>query len=235
MNGVTGFSIPELNGTFNNWCGSCNPLSDSDGNGVWETTVQLPAGYFEYKFSADNWAQQETLPVGASCTATTGSYTNRTLNVSSDVALPIVCWGSCNSCTLSQVTFQVNMTSVSGFSTPYVSGTFNNWCGNCNAMSDLDGDGVWSVTIPLSSGVYEYKFSFDNWAGSENLLPGSSCTITSFGFTNRLINVSQSQVLPVVCWGSCDSPNLPSRLHLQPATIRVVKERNWSSLQRLLM
>ena len=91
MTGVNVFTTPEVNGTFNNWCGACNPLNDADGNGVWETTIQLPAGYFEYKFAADNWAQQESLAVGAACTATTGSFTNRTLNVNADVLLPIVC------------------------------------------------------------------------------------------------------------------------------------------------
>ena len=206
MTGVSGFTTPEVNGTFNGWCGACNPLSDADGNGVWETTIQLPAGYFEYKFAADNWAQQESLPVGASCTATTGSFTNRTLNVNADVVLPTVCWGSCSSCSIYNVTFQVNMSSISAFTTPYVSGTFNNWCGNCNAMTDANGDGIWTATIPLQPGFYEYKFSHDNWAGAENLLPGSTCTVTNFGYTNRFVNVSQSQTQPVVCWSSCDGP-----------------------------
>jgi beta-glucanase (GH16 family) len=98
------------------------------------------------------------------------------------------------------------MASVSGFTTPYVSGTFNGWCGNCNPMSDPDGDQIWTTTIPLLSGYYEYKFSYNNWAGAEDLLPGSSCTVTNFGFTNRFVNVSQNQTQPVVCWGSCDGP-----------------------------
>jgi beta-glucanase (GH16 family) len=206
MTGVSGYTIPEVNGTFNGWCGACNPMSDANSDGIWEATVSLPAGYFEYKFSADNWAQQESLPVGASCTATTGSFTNRTLNVNSDVVLPIVCWGSCTSCSSFNVTFQVNMASVAAFTTPYVSGTFNNWCGNCNAMSDPDGDDVWTATVALFAGFYEYKFSYDNWAGAESLLPGSSCTMTTGSFTNRFLNLSQTQTLPVVCWGSCDSP-----------------------------
>ena len=204
MTGVSGYTIPEVNGSFNGWCGACNPMSDANSDGIWEATVSLPAGYFEYKFSADNWAQQESLPVGASCTATTGVYTNRTLNVNADIVLPIVCWGSCSSCSTNAVTFQVNMASVSGFTTPYLSGTFNGWCGNCNPMSDPDGDQIWTTTLSLLSGYYEYKFSYDNWAGAENLLQGSSCTVTNFGFTNRFVNVSQNQTQPVVCWASCD-------------------------------
>ncbi|MFN5621918.1 MAG: family 16 glycosylhydrolase, partial [Flavobacteriales bacterium] len=210
MTGVSGYTTPEVNGTFNGWCGSCNPMNDSNGDGIWEAVISLPQGYFEYKFSADNWSQQETLPVGASCTATTGQFTNRTLNVSANTVLPVVCWGSCTSCTNYQVTFQVSMASVSGFTTPYVSGNFNGWCGNCLPMSDADGDQIWTATTTLLPGLYEYKFSYDNWVGAENLVPGSSCTMTTGSFTNRFINVSQTQTLPVVCWGSCDSPGTSS-------------------------
>ena len=47
------------------------------------------------------------------------------------------------------VTFQVNMNDYTGsFTTPEVNGTFNSWCGNCNVMTDADGDGIWTVTLP---------------------------------------------------------------------------------------
>ena len=51
-----------------------------------------------------------------------------------------------------------------------VNGTFNGWCGNCNAMSDADGDNIWDITIDLANGSYEFKFSADNWVIQENLL-----------------------------------------------------------------
>ena len=39
-----------LVGTFNNWCGTCNPMSDPDGDGVWELRMELPTGNHEYKY-----------------------------------------------------------------------------------------------------------------------------------------------------------------------------------------
>ena len=45
------------------------------------------------------------------------------------------------------VTFQVDMNGVTGFTTPEVNGTFNTWCGNCAPMSDANADGVWDLTI----------------------------------------------------------------------------------------
>ena len=98
------------------------------------------------------------------------------------------------------VTFRVDMSQQSGFTTPEVNGVFTGWCGNCFQMTDVDGDNIWEATTDLAAGNYEYKFSADNWGSQEVLIPGSSCTITSGNFTNRTLVVTGDVVLPVVCW-----------------------------------
>ena len=36
MNNYTGtFTAPEVNGTFNSWCGNCAAMTDADGYNVW--------------------------------------------------------------------------------------------------------------------------------------------------------------------------------------------------------
>ena len=56
------FSIPEVNGTFNNWCGNCWSMTDADNDNVWEVTGKvLKNTDFEFKFAADNWNIQENL------------------------------------------------------------------------------------------------------------------------------------------------------------------------------
>jgi hypothetical protein len=100
MRGFSGtYTTPELNGTFNNWCGNCTPMADPDNDSIWEVTVPV-SGTIEYKFSADNWAVQEMLDptTTAGCTQTTGAFTNRILAVSADTTLPAVCWESCAVC-----------------------------------------------------------------------------------------------------------------------------------------
>jgi hypothetical protein len=208
MNGVTGFTTPEVNGTFNNWCGSCAPMADADGDGVWALTIELMPGAYEYKFSHDNWGGQETLVAGSSCTMTTGIYTNRVLNVSVADSLPVVCWGSCAACGQSvgpyNITFVVDMNnSGATFTTPEVNGTFNNWCGGCAPMSDANGDNIWELVIALNTGTYEYKYAYDTWAGSEALTAGDPCTVTNAGFTNRILDVTANIVMDTVCYGSC--------------------------------
>ena len=209
MNDVTeGFTTPEVNGIFNGWCGGCAPMSDLDGDGIWTITIPLEAGTYEYKYAADSWTIQENLTPGSSCTSTIDGFTNRTITVSEDVVLDPVCWGTCDICDTGvevfNVTFSVNMNDVTeAFTTPEVNGIFNGWCGGCAPMSDLDGDGIWTITIPLQAGDYVYKFAADSWTIQESLTEGSSCTATADGFTNRTITVDSDITLPVVCWGSC--------------------------------
>ena len=48
------------------------------------------------------------------------------------------------------VTFQVDMSKVSSsFTLPEINGSWNSYCGNCDPMSDPDGDNVWEQTISL--------------------------------------------------------------------------------------
>jgi len=207
LNGVTGFTQPTVNGTFNGWSGDANPLTDANSDGIWETTIQLADGAYEYKFAYDNWTASEQLTAGSSCTVTGGGFTNRSLTVNGTaLTLPTVCWASCNACSAPtyDITFQINMENESSFGTPYISGSFNGWCGNCNELTDPNGDGIYTTTIAMQQGVYEYKVSLNDWAASEQLVQGSSCTVTAFGFTNRSLTVgTAAQTLPVVCYGTC--------------------------------
>ena len=101
MNNVTDyFVLPELNGSFNNWCGACAFLTDVNNDNIWEITLSLPAGYYEYKFSSDNWTIQEDLFNVGDCVLSTGQYTNRVLNIISDTILDVVCWESCFECVI---------------------------------------------------------------------------------------------------------------------------------------
>lgn len=209
MTNVTGFTTPEVNGTFNGWCGNCNAMTYTGSNNIWSVTVNIPANTtYEYKFSHDSWAGQESLTSGTACTVTNFGFTNRQIVVgATDVTVPVVCWGSCNSCAAPPraVTFRVDLSNINGFTTPTVNGSFNGWSGTANPLSDPESDGIWEATVFIPDGNYEYKFAYDNWTGQETLIPGSSCTVTNSGFTNRSLVVSADVILPVVCWNSCST------------------------------
>ncbi len=113
MNDYTGsFTTVNVNGTFNGWCGGCNPMTDANSDGVWEVALPLTAGTIEYKFTLDGWTAQENFAPGGSCTVTAGGFTNRTLTFSgNNTVLPVVCYNSCAACTgvvLSQVDLPIS-------------------------------------------------------------------------------------------------------------------------------
>jgi hypothetical protein len=212
MNNYTGtFTTPELNGTFNNWCGNCAAMADPNNDNIWTITIPLNQGStVEFKFSHDNWGGQEMLPPSGSCTNGNTQFTNRVLVVpANDTVLPVVCWGSCGPCagqpTTANITFRVDMNDFTGtFTRPEINGTFNNWCGNCAGMNDANTDDIWDITINLPIGdTIEYKFSHDNWAGQETNDPTGPCTNGNAQFTNRVLVIRGDTTMPAVCWGSC--------------------------------
>lgn len=206
MNNYTGpaFTNVYVSGTFNNWSGNANPLTDANLDGIWEATLPINAGAIEYKFSLDNWANSEQFAGGETCTVTNGGFTNRSYTVVNDADLGAVCYESCSICT-ANVTFKVDMANYTGaaFAGVFINGTFNGWNGTSNPMTDANLDGVWDVTLPLPNGTIEYKFTLDGWNASEQFVGGETCTITSGGFTNRVYTVAGVADLGVVCYESC--------------------------------
>jgi hypothetical protein len=105
------------------------------------------------------------------------------------------------------ITFKVDMAEYAGTITTgvFINGSFNNWCGNCNPMTNTSGS-VWEVTLPLSAGPIEYKFTVDGWNDQENFVGGESCVDTiADGFFNRYYVVATDAILPAVCFASCEA------------------------------
>jgi polyisoprenoid-binding protein YceI len=91
------------------------------------------------------------------------------------------------------------------FTSVYVNGNFNGWCGSCNVLTDDNKDGVWEVTLPLPQDSIEFKYTLDGWNAQESLQEGTSCTKTTSGYTNRFTKINGATTLSTVCWESCTS------------------------------
>ena len=87
-----------INGTFNGWNGTSNPMTDANLDGVWDVTLPLPNGTIEYKFTLDGWNGQEQFVGGETCTITSGAFTNRVYTVAGVADLGVVCYESCVAC-----------------------------------------------------------------------------------------------------------------------------------------
>lgn len=232
-----------VSGAFDGWSGNSHALVEG-ANGIWSTTLDLPQGLQEYKFTINGWSgAEESFSPGSEGTLTTydgaNTYVNRFVDVAWDAMVTDAdCFSSVegcpgtggNGCTdpdasnysaaatsndgscVYAVTFSVDVSEESAAGqTAYVQGTFNGWCGDCAAMSDADGDGVWTTTIDLPPGSHEYKFTTQAWSGLvENFPVGAPCTQTTYDgpnvYTNRIMALGTSPLdLPVVCFNSCEA------------------------------
>ncbi len=204
-----------LAGSFptNTWTPSARPMTD-EGGGIWSYVETVEANSeLEYKFVLGNdWAFGDENVGGLSCSAPFTS--NRALTVPSEnTVLDAVCWNSCNPCAFVaptvEVTFQVDMSQQTidfdngGVS---ISGTFNSF--DKTPMDD-QGNGVYAVTIALEeNSSAQYKFR----NGDEFENPQGPCASGDFG--NRVVNVgSSNEVLPVVCYASCDACTEPGEFY----------------------
>ena len=102
----------------------------------------------------------------------------------------------------------------------YLNGNFNGWCGLCNPMTEADG--IWSTTIDLPPGRYEYLFTKNFWEENGSAPLGSECDFTPCDeWLNYGLVVeagSDPIVLDTPCWGTCDACTITS-VEEVPATL----------------
>ncbi|MEO5907509.1 MAG: hypothetical protein ABIQ11_12335, partial [Saprospiraceae bacterium] len=155
-----------VSGSFNNWSGDANPLTDADFDGIWEGSIEVINGAYEYKVTLDNWAAQEQFAGFEECTKVdpSGQFVNRLLLVSADTQVPEFCFNSCYACGQeAQITFRLGMGDV----IPNPDGVWLAGGGNFDIpggkyqMADDDGDGVYEITMPRELGFDSY-YTFTN-------------------------------------------------------------------------
>ena len=65
---LTQDDIVYVQGSFNGWCGLCNPMTDLNNDGIWELTLEIPVGEYEYLFTTNGWdGMQGFASQGGSC------------------------------------------------------------------------------------------------------------------------------------------------------------------------
>ena len=196
---------------------TAHAMSDDDADGIWTVTVSVEEGtsgnyiFLNSPNDGGDWGAKEDL-TGLSC-ADPGNFNDRILPAVTGPATFSTCFGQCSTdgtCGSAPasyaVTFQVDMSEYAGtYGTVNLNGTFAGWCGDCIAMDDSDGDGVYTVSVDIAEGTIEYKFTLDGWTAQEEFAGGESCTSTIDGFTNRTYDVTADATLPVVCYNSCEA------------------------------
>ncbi|MCC7244622.1 MAG: hypothetical protein IT269_02995, partial [Saprospiraceae bacterium] len=184
MNNYTAnFDQVYVSGSFNNWSGNANPLTDANLDGIWEGSVDMFNGLYEYKVTLDNWAAQEQFGGYEECTKTdpSGQFVNRALTVGGNTNVPKFCFNSCYACGDEvKIKFMIGM----GSTPPSPDGVW--LCGGGNfdvpggkyKLKDPDGDGVLELTVPRKKSFSSF-YAFANgdcpdFSCKENL-EGQSC------------------------------------------------------------
>ena len=202
---------------------TAHQMSDDNADGIYEVTVSMTPGttgnyiFLNSPDSDSDWGTKENLN-GQDC-SDPNNYDDRILEpVGEDDYTLLHCFGECSGngtgecpepAATSDVSFSVNMSNfpvgLSENDTVYLNGNFNGWCGDCNAMNDDDGDGIWSITMPLEDGSYEYKFTVNGWNTQEEFSEViDGCTTSDGTYTNRSLTVAGEDLeLPTVYWNLC--------------------------------
>ena len=211
---------------------TAHQMSDDNADGIYEVTVSMTPGttgnyiFLNSPDSDSDWGTKENLN-GQDC-SDPNNYDDRILDpVGEDDYTLLHCFGECSGngtgecpepAATSNVSFSVNMSNfpvgLSENDTVYLNGNFNGWCGDCNAMNDDDGDGIWSITMPLEDGSYEYKFTVNGWNTQEEFSEViDGCTTSDGTYTNRSLTVAGEDLeLPTVYWNLCPG-ELPGDLY----------------------
>lgn len=209
---LTGSNV-YVSGTFNEWSGDGNAMNDDDGDLIYTATIAMPAGVQDFKFTVNNWADQEMFNGGETCIQSFGEFHNRLIVVDGNATLDTDCFNSCDDCGVVQaqpgtISLSVNMSEYAGTETltannVYVSGAFNEWCGDCAPLDDSDGDGIYSGDIAFPAGMQQFKFTINNWVDQEEFAGDESCVFSDGEFHNRVIDVDGDATYDVSCFASC--------------------------------
>jgi hypothetical protein len=219
----------QLAGNATNWDPAGTQMTDPDGDSIYTVTVTVPAGTYQYKFINGNaWGSDESVP--SAC----ATSSNRQLTATGDMTTSLVCFSSCAPCSnippaaLYNLTFQVDMSqdsvSANGI---HVAGNFQNaagfgadWNPAGSPMTDLNGDGIYELTVQIPAGIYEYKFINGNSWLEEESLPGY-CTFNN----NRGLVFGSDTTLPAVCFSACDPCSvIPDNSHLLTFSVDMSRE-----------
>ena len=206
-NNLSDVSTVHLSGQFNGWCADCAPMSDDNSDGIYDLTVTMDKGAYEYKFVV-NGVYEDLLP-SLECVKTT-DFTNRLGVFVADTELPTVALSSCY-----DLGAAVNITFRLGFpagvvpaDSVYLAGGGNFEApGGRYRMTDNDGDNIYEITVERLRGFSSY-YTFANGncpgfdAGCKEDIAGQDCAQAD-NFNDRWLPEVNEDTVIETCYGLC--------------------------------
>ncbi len=196
------------------WSPGDTRLTDGNLDSIYDITVQLPAGSYEFKYlNGATWGTDESVPGGCQVNG------NRGITVTGDTTLPPVCFGSCIACPTNvdtvDVTFEVDMRNEIINPTVSIAGDFqddvpgmgwSDWTPGATVMSDGNMDSIYTLTVRLPEGTYAYKYVNGTAWGDDESVP-SGCAVNN---NRELVVTGPGPItIPVHCYGTCSACTQP--------------------------
>ena len=217
---VDGTSVPHVVGNFGdngsggqNWNPGAHPMSDDDGDGIWSLTMALEDGDYLYKYTLGDWGTQEFWNCENTCLSWDGSYWNRALTVAgADQTLDFVHWNQCagqDPAVNVTYTFEICATNIEvGANGMYIGGGVTGGA-DAIALTDDDGDGIWTGTYVATPNNIGGAFTILNspndggdWGAKEDI-SGQDC---AFGqYNDRLLPCVTEDTTITATFGDCSN------------------------------
>lgn len=172
-------------GASGDWTPGETVLTDGDNDGVYDVTVNIPAGTYEYKFlNGDAWGTDEGVPGACQVNG------NREVVVAGAMTIPVVCFASCDPCPSAidtyDLTFKLDMSQQTvDPNGVHIAGDFqaaagfpSDWDPASTELLDGDNDDIYEVTVTVPQGTYAYKFLNGNAWGNDEGIP-MACAVNS--------------------------------------------------------
>lgn len=201
-------------GFAGDWDPSTAQMSDDDSDGIYELTVDLPAGSYQYKYVNGNaWGSDESVP------AEVGFGGNRFFAVSDYHAtngflLPAVVFNQAAPAGKVGVKLMVDMSNQTiSEDSVHVAGDLiePNWTPEYGTMSDIGNAQFAYVAYVDPSATYAYKFiNGDSWVSPDvpETVP-DECSLNNDG--NRNVEVGTDEVVTTAyCFGTCTTCQEPN-------------------------
>jgi len=200
-------------GAFQGWAPGETQMSDDDGDDIYEVTLMVDQGTYEFKYvNGNDWGLEESVPPACNQNG------NRFVEVGSDPVTYLACFNQCSEeCILdpdpANITFRVDMNEetvsedgvflIGGFTDPA-------WQGGAEEMSDDDGDGIYELTLQVD-GPADIQFKFTN--GDPNVpeneesgdFAAGGCGVDNGigGFNRTHTRSGEDEILPAFAFNSC--------------------------------
>ena len=178
---VSPFGV-HIMGDFQSWDPGSTPMTDDDGDMIYEYlhTFDASVSNVQFTFVNGNNLIDPIESVEGECANEQGIrelvLDSDNIVLSANATGSAFCFNQCSSCVLPlQVTFTVDMSVVDEVSGAgvHLAGNFQGWDPEATMLDD-NGDGTWSTTLEVSPGTYEFKFiNGIGWNGGEEQMDGT--------------------------------------------------------------